>query len=87
MALGLATLGGCYMKRAYPHAVPLTQEDVIRLVSEKVSDDVIQSQIDATHSKFFLTVDDIVELKKKVGSGQVINPMIQTMRHPRKSPY
>ena len=80
--LGLAILSGCLRQRAYPHPVPLTQEDVVRLVSEGVSDEVILSQIDATHSKFFLTVDEIVELKKNKVSERVVNHMIRTTRHP-----
>lgn len=78
----LAILCGCYAARAYPHALPLTNQDVIRLVAEGVSEEVILSQIEATHSKFFLTVEDIVELRKSKVSDRVINHMIRTTRHP-----
>lgn len=88
MALALPLISaGCYWGRAYPHPHPLSKEDVIRLAEEGVSDDVIISQISATHAKYFLSVDDILTLRKRKVSERVIDHMIRTARHPGDPPY
>lgn len=82
----LAGIGGCYAGTAYPHAAPLAKDDVVRLSQEGIADDVIISQIEATHSKFFLTVDEIIALRKAKVSQRVIDRMIGTSRHPGDVP-
>lgn len=57
---------------------PLTVTDVKKMSRAGLSDDVIISQIDATHSTFYLSTADIVDLKKSGVSQRVINHMIQT---------
>jgi hypothetical protein len=84
--LALGVIGGCYTSRAYPHASPLSKDDVVRLSQEGIADEVIISQIDATHSKFFLTVDEIIALRKAKVSQRVIDRMIGTSRHPGDQP-
>ena len=76
----MVALGGCYP--SYPHSARLTKDDVVRLAQEGISDEVIVSQIETTHSQFFLTVDEIVALRKANVSQRVIDRMIQTGRHP-----
>lgn len=84
--LAVGGIGGCYTGRAYPHATPLTKDDVVRLAQEGISDEVVISQIEATHSKFFLTVDEIIGLRKAKVSQRVIDRMIGTSRHPGDLP-
>lgn len=57
---------------------PLSVTDVKKMSKAGLSDDVIISQIDATHSVFHLSTADIVDLKKSGVSQRVINYMIQT---------
>ena len=57
---------------------PLSVTDVKKMSRAGLSDDVIMSQIDATHSTFYLSTADIVDLKKNGVSQRVINYMIQT---------
>jgi outer membrane lipoprotein SlyB len=68
-----------------PHTVrkidqgePLSVSDVKKMSKAGLSDDVINSQIDATKSVFHLSTADIVDLKKSGVSQRVINHMIQT---------
>ena len=53
-------------------------DDVVRLSSQGIGDEVIISQIKATNSYFELTSEDIVGLKKEGVSEKVINVMIKT---------
>ena len=56
----------------------LTVTDVKKMSRAGLSDDVIISQIDATHSTFYLSTADIVDLKRNGVSQHIINHMIQT---------
>lgn len=59
---------------------PLSVDDVKKMSKAGLSDDVINNQIDATHTVFHLSTADIVDLKKSGVSQRVINHMIQTGR-------
>jgi outer membrane lipoprotein SlyB len=59
---------------------PLSVDDVKKMSKAGLSDDVINNQIDATHTVFHLKAADIVDLKKSGVSQRVINHMIQTGR-------
>jgi outer membrane lipoprotein SlyB len=56
----------------------LSVDDIKKMSKAGLSDDVINNQIDATHSVFQLSTADIVDLKKSGVSQRVINHMIQT---------
>ena len=62
---------------------PMTIDDVIALAKDSVSDDVILTQIKATHSSFRLTTTDIRDLKTNGVSNAVINAMIKTASEAR----
>lgn len=57
---------------------PLSTTDIKKMTKAGLSDEVIISQIDATHSVFHLSSADIIDLKKSGVSQRVINHMIQT---------
>lgn len=59
---------------------PLSTTDVKKMTKAGLSDDVIISQIDATHSVYHLSSADIIDLKKAGVSQRVINHMIQTVQ-------
>jgi outer membrane lipoprotein SlyB len=61
---------------------PLSTEDVKKMTKAGLSDQVIMSQIDATHSVFHLSSADIIDLKKAGVSQVVIHHMIQTAKEP-----
>lgn len=56
----------------------LSIRDVEKMSSAGINDDVIINQIKATNSVFYLSADDIVELKNAGVSQHVINYMIET---------
>jgi hypothetical protein len=56
----------------------LTLNDIKTMSRNGLSDNVIVGQIQATHSVFYLSTDQIVDLKKAGVSQQVIDYMIQT---------
>lgn len=62
---------------------PMSIDDVIALAQDSIGDDVILSQINATHSYFRLTNNDIRDLKKTGVSEKVISAMIKTSAEPR----
>lgn len=57
---------------------PLTVQDVKNMSQNGIKDEVIINQIKATNSVFYLTSDQIIDLKKSGVSQHVINYMIQT---------
>ncbi len=59
--------------------------DVIRLARAKAGDEVIIAQIKATESRFTLTADEIIRLKKEGVSDAVIKAMIETAKGPKKT--
>jgi hypothetical protein len=61
----------------------MTKEDVIALAQARVSDDVIISQIKASHSYFQLSTQDIIDLANAGVSDKVIDAMIKTEESPR----
>ena len=76
----------------------LTKEDVVNMATSDIGDEVIIAQIEATGSRFELSVADITELKKAGVSEKVIEHMISTGKesevrywrdyyHPYPHPY
>jgi hypothetical protein len=57
---------------------PMTPQDVIRLARAGAGDEVLLTQIDASHEVFTLTVQDILDLKEAGVSDRVITYMINT---------
>lgn len=57
---------------------PLTVADVQALISAKVSDDVIITQIQNSHSIFHLSPQDIINLHNAGASDRLVNFMINT---------
>ena len=91
--LSTGCMSGYYAHREKRHVVeedslmppPMTVDDVIALARDSVGDDVILAQMNATHSSFRLTNNDIRDLKKSGVSDQVINAMIKTGDQPKTS--
>lgn len=59
-------------------AQPLYPNDIKNMVKSGVTDDVIISQINATHSVYHLSAPDIIDLHQAGVSQTVINAMINT---------
>jgi uncharacterized membrane protein YgcG len=84
--LGTGCMTGYYAHRERRQMVerdslqppPMTVDDVIALAQDSVGDDVIINQMNATHSYFRLTSNDIRDLKKNGVSEPVINAMIKS---------
>jgi hypothetical protein len=91
--LSTGCMSGYYAHREKKHVVeedslmppPMNVDDVIALAKDSVGDDVILAQMNATHSYFRLTNNDIRDLKKNGVSDQVINAMIKTADQPKTS--
>jgi hypothetical protein len=86
LAFSLVT-SGCVSERYAQHQryhsrpdtlAAMTKQDVIALSQAKVSDDVIISQIKASHSYFELSTQDILDLVNAGVSDKVIDAMIKT---------
>lgn len=60
------------------HGEQLSTNDVVQMSKAGLSDKVIISQIDASHSVFRLNSSDIINLKNEGVSQKVINHMIET---------
>ena len=58
----------------------LTNEDVLKLVTAAIGDDVILAKIKSSPSQFQLDTDSIVALKKAGASDRVIAAMIEASR-------
>ncbi len=56
----------------------LSVEDIKKMTKARLSDSVIIHQIDATHSIFYLSTADIIDLKTSGVSQKVIDYMIRT---------
>jgi hypothetical protein len=65
---------------------PLTVSDVEALAHAKVSDDVIISQIQTSHSVYHLSATDIIDLRNAGVSDRVVNIMIGTVNQPVPPP-
>ena len=63
----------------------MTKEDVIRLVAEGVSDDIVMERIDATHSRFDLAPQDVEALVRARVDYRVVNHMLRTALPPEKT--
>ncbi len=57
---------------------PMTVDDVIAMAQDSVSDDIIITQMKATHTYFRLRSNDIRDLKKAGVSDKVISAMIKS---------
>lgn len=66
-------------------ALALETGDVIRLARAKAGDEVIIAQIKATESRFTLTADEIIRLKKEGVSDAVLKAMIETAKRPKNT--
>jgi outer membrane lipoprotein SlyB len=73
------------LHRQSPHTLskidqrePLTVDDIKEMTQARWSDQVIINQIDATHSVFYLSTADIIDLKNSEVSQKVIDYMIKT---------
>ena len=82
LLLMITSLWGCAAHRGSASLVErprtLTKEDVVNMATSDIGDEVIMAQIDATGSRFDLSVSDIVELKNVGVSEKVIEVMIGT---------
>jgi len=82
VVLMITSLWGCAAHRGSVGLVErpraLTKEDVVNMATSDIGDEVIIAQIDATGSRFDLSVSDVTELKKAGVSEYVIEVMIGT---------
>jgi hypothetical protein len=71
---------GCGTYRGVLRALPpaMTKDDVVALSGSGTSEDVIIQKINATYTVFYLSVDDIVQLKNQGVSTKVIDFMRET---------
>jgi hypothetical protein len=71
---------GCGTYRGVLRALPpaMTKEDVVALAGSGTSEDVIIQKINSTYTVFYLSVDDIVQLKSQGISTRVIDFMRET---------
>ncbi|MCD6335206.1 MAG: hypothetical protein J7M27_07740 [Candidatus Latescibacteria bacterium] len=94
----ITSLGGCAVHRSSASWAErprtLMKEDVVNMATSDIGDAVIIAQIDATGSRFDLSVSDVTELKKAGVSEKVIEYMIgagmepdQEVRYVRYSYY
>ena len=78
--LMITNLGGCAAQRSSASweekPRTLTKKDVANMATSDIGDAVIIAQIDATGSRFHLSVSDVTELKQAGVSEQVIEYMI-----------
>ncbi|MHB9028300.1 MAG: hypothetical protein ACYC9O_05990 [Candidatus Latescibacterota bacterium] len=75
--LALTALAGCSsLSTVDPRA--MTVNDVILMTRAEVGPDVIKRQIEATRSRFLLTTEEIVRLKKEGVDDDVLTAMIDS---------
>ncbi|MFH1008135.1 MAG: hypothetical protein V1800_11660 [Candidatus Latescibacterota bacterium] len=78
----ITILGGCAAQRNSAswaqRSRMLTKEDVVNMATSDIGDAVIIAQMDATGSRFGLSVSDVTELKQAGVSEKVIEYMIGT---------
>jgi len=55
---------------------PLTVDEVVKLVQNKISDNVIVAQIEETNSYFSLTTDDLIKLKQAGATDNLVTYML-----------
>ncbi len=67
---------GCATPAPRPSA--LTESDVLAMVKAGMSDNDILRRIDATHTIFHLSSDDVVRLRQEGVSDRVVNDMLDT---------
>jgi len=79
----LCIISGCSSLMVYNERA-ISLDDVINLSKAKVSSDAIIGHIDATHSRFKLSSDDIVRLKNEGVADDVIEYMIETDMTPER---
>jgi hypothetical protein len=72
-AVAMASNAGGAMK-------PLTNEDIVKLVTAGVGEDVILPKIQATPAAFRLETDDILALKKAGVSDRIVTAMIEASK-------
>ena len=82
VVLMITSLWGCAAHRGSASLVErprtLTKEDVVNMATSDIGDEVIIAQIEATGSRFGLSVSDVIELKNAGVSEKVIEHMIGT---------
>ena len=79
----LLIISGCTSLMVYNERA-ISLDDVINLSKADAGSDVIISHIDATHSRFRLSPDDIVRLKNEGVTDDVIEYMIETEMTPER---
>jgi len=79
--LALAALAGCSAISTMD-ARTMTVDDIITMSKAEVGSGVIKQQIEATGSRFSLTTEDIVLLKKEGVSDDVLTAMIESGKQP-----
>ena len=67
--------------RKIDHREQLSTDDVKKMSKAGLSNTVIINQIQATHSVFYLSTADIIDLKNSGVSQRVIDYMLQTGNH------
>jgi len=79
--LAVAAFGGCSLLSTVNERA-LTVDDVVEMACADVGSDVIRRQIEATRSRFELTAQDIIRLKKAGVEDSVLEAMIDTENMP-----
>jgi hypothetical protein len=75
--LALAATAGCSSLSTLDQR-PMTVNDVILMTRAQVGSEVIKRQIDATRSRFLLTTEEIIRLKKEGVADEVLTAMIDS---------
>jgi len=75
MIIGL-TAGLTALAAAAAWAQPVTVDEVVKLVQNKISDTVIVAQIEQSNAYFSLSTDDLIKLKQAGASDDLVSYMI-----------
>src|SRR5262249_53746461 len=84
LAIGLVAAGSSLADE--PKEKPLTNQDVIKMLENKIPDSVILGQIEAGHAKFDTSTDAIILLNKKGASENLLNTMLKSKPAPTEAP-
>jgi hypothetical protein len=79
--LALVLAAGCASNQNLPPPGP-TIAEIESMAQAQVSDSVIISKIEYSGTRYYLTVDQILELKKAGVSDAVVNAMLKTAQQP-----
>jgi hypothetical protein len=81
----LATAVGCILFASPVYAETLTNDSVLTLLSAGLGDEVVVAKIKTTPSSFNLSTADVIALKQKGVSGQVLAAMISASAAPSQT--